>query len=121
MRMEYLQFRKLQKETPYKIFPNIDSGYSVVKRISGVKNSISIDILDSNNVLLYTNNVEVPGDEIVHVDMVNGSVTLFSIMHNNEKKEDQLRAYTLNNKGELSKTTLLASLKSNGGYLANLK
>ena len=51
---------KLEKETTYKIFPNIDSGYSVVKRIPGVKNSISIDILDSNNVLLYSNNVEVP-------------------------------------------------------------
>ena len=115
------EISKLQKETPYKIFPNIDSGYSVVKRISGVKNSISIDILDSNNVLLYANNVEVPGDEIVHVDLVNGSVTLFYIMHNNEEKEDQLSAYTLNNKRELSKTTLLASLKSNGGYLANFK
>ena len=112
---------KTATETPYKIFPNIDSGYSVVKRISGVKNSISIDILDSNNVLLYANNVEVPGDEIVHVDQVNGSVILFSIMHSNEKKEDQLIAYTLNNKGELSKTILLASLKSNGGYLAKFK
>jgi len=112
---------KLQKETPYKIFPNIDSGYSVVKRISGVKNSISIDILDSNDVLLYSNNVEVPGDEIVHIDLVNGSVTLFSIMHNNERKEDQLSAYTLNDKGELSRTILIASLKSNGGYLAQFK
>jgi hypothetical protein len=111
----------LKKETPYKIFPNIDSGYSVVKRIPGVKNSISIDILDSNNVLLYANNIEVPADEIVHIDLVNGSVTLFSIMHNNENKEDQLSAYTLNNKGELSKTILLASLKSNGGYLAMFK
>lgn len=112
---------KLEKEIPYKIFPNIDSGYSVVKRIPGVKNSISIDILDSNNVLLYANNVEVPGDEIVNISLVNGSVTFFSIRHNNEKKEDQLSAYTFNPKGELSRTTLIASLKSNGGYLAIFK
>jgi len=112
---------KTATETPYKIFTNRDSGYSVVKRISEVKNSISIDILDSNNVLLYTNNVEVPEDEIMHIDMVNGRVTLFSTIHNNEKKEDQLRAYTLNSKGELSRTTLIASLKSNGGYLATFK
>ncbi len=115
------EISKLQKETAYKIFPNIDSGYSVVKRISEVKNSISIDILDSNDVLLCTNNVEVPEDEIMHIDMVNGRVTLFSIVHNIEKKEDQLRAYILNNKGELSKPILLASLKSNGGYLATFK
>jgi hypothetical protein len=112
---------KLEKETPYKIFPNMDSGYSVVKRIPGVKNSISIDILDSNNVLLYANNVEVPGDEIVNIYLVNGSVTLFAVIHNNEKKEDQLSAYTLNTKGELSRTTFIASLKSNGGYLAMFK
>ena len=112
---------KLKTETPFKIFPNIGSGYSVVKRISGVKNSISIDVLDANNLLLHTNNVEVPGDEIVHIDQVNGSLILFSVFHNNEKKEDQLSAYTLNNKGELSKTILLASLKSNGGYLAKFK
>ena len=112
---------KLEKERPYKIFPNIDSGYSVVKRIPGVKNSISIDILDSNNVLLYTNNVAVSGDEIVHIDLVNGLLTLFSILHNNENKEDQLSAYTLNPKGELSSPTLIASLKSNGGYLGMFK
>ena len=112
---------KLEKERPYKIFPSVDSGYSVIKRISGIKNSISIDILDSNNVLLYANNVEIPGDEIVHIDLVNGSVTLFCIMHNNENKEDELRAYTLNKKGELSTPTLIASLKSNGGYLATFK
>ena len=112
---------KIEKETPYKIFPTIDSGYSVVKRIPGVKNSISIDILDSNNVLLYTNNVEVSGDEIVHIDLVNGSVTLFSVAHNIENKEDQLSAYTLNAKGELSSPTLIASLKSNGGYLGIFK
>ena len=112
---------KLKTETPFKIFPNIDSGYSVVKRISGIKNSISIDILDANNLLLHTNNVEVPGDEIVHIDRVNGRLTLFSVTHNSELKEDQLSAYTLNNAGELSGTVLLASLKSNGGYLAKFK
>ena len=112
---------KLKTETPFKIFPNIDSGYSVVKRIAGVKNSISIDILDANNLLLHTSNVEVPGDEIVHIDCVNGSLTLFAVTHNSEQKEDQLIACTLNNTGELSGTVLLASLKTNGGYLPKFK
>ena len=112
---------KLKTETPFKIFPNIDSGYSVVKRIAGVKNSISVDILDANNLLLHTSNVEVPGDEIVHIDRVNGSLTLFAVTHNSEQKEDQLIAYTLNNTGELSGTVLLASLKTNGGYLPKFK
>ena len=115
------EISKLEKETPYKIFPNIDSGYSVVKRIQGVENSISIDILDSNNVLLYANKLEISGDKILNIELVNGKVTLFSLMHSNENQEDQLNAYTLNNKGELSKSTLIASLKSNGGYLAMFK
>jgi len=112
---------KLEKEIPYKILPNSDSGYSVIKRIPGVKNAVSIDVLDSNKVLLYSNNVKVSGDNIVHVALVNDKVTLFSVLHNKEKKEDILSAYTLNAKGELSGTTLIASLKSNGGYLAIYK
>ena len=93
----------------------------VVKRIAGVNNSISVDILDANNLLLHTSNVEVPGDEIVHIDCVNGSLTLFAVTHNSDQKEDQLIACTLNNTGELSGTVLLASLKTNGGYLPKFK
>jgi hypothetical protein len=115
------EISKHEKETPYKIFPNIDSGYSVIKRTPGVKNSISIDILDSNNVLLCANTVQLMDEEIVSVNLVNANVTLFSVMHNNEKQEDQLTASILNNKGEVSRTVLIASLKSNGGYLAMFK
>jgi len=112
---------KLEKETPYKIFPNADSGYSLIKRIPGVKNAVSIDILDSNNILLHSNNVNVSCDKIVDIELVNGKVTLFSVLHDNVKKEDQFSAYTLSTKGELSGTTLIAALKSNGGYLATFK
>jgi len=84
-----------------------------------IKNSININVLDSNAQLLAKNNINLGDSKIIDAFYFDQSIYLFSKSQIPSEKVDAINAIKINQKAEQSAIIPIFKSKSNGGYHNN--